>query len=212
MVGIYTELLLSRYVPDDPTAKQYGVFIKEGVQRMEKLIRDLLTYSRVIYTDGRVRENRGPQRIIPSGTSHAGEPNRRDRGESDCSAAAARSSGLGATDACISEPDLELFEVPRCPASVRDSRFRGATERRLGSSRSKDNGIGLSISMRSRYSDFSRGCIRRSMRAQASGLAICQRIVERYGGRIWADGRPGKGATFRFSARDFGVNFQGSPG
>jgi len=25
MVGIYTELLLSRYVPDDPTAKQYGV-------------------------------------------------------------------------------------------------------------------------------------------------------------------------------------------
>ena len=31
------------------------------------------------------------------------------------------------------------------------------------------------------------------------GLAICKRIVERYGGRIWADGSPGEGAAFYFS-------------
>jgi len=64
---------------------------------MEKLIRDLLTYSRVIYTTARPGKFADLNESFPSGTSHAGEPNRRDRGESDCSAHAARSRGLGAT-------------------------------------------------------------------------------------------------------------------
>jgi len=43
---------VSRFVPDNPVAQEYGSFVHEGVLRMQKLIHDLLTYSRVIHNDG----------------------------------------------------------------------------------------------------------------------------------------------------------------
>jgi signal transduction histidine kinase len=62
----------------------------------------------------------------------------------------------------------------------------------------QDNGVGF----RAEYEQYIFGMFKRLDRERAGagvGLATCQTIVERYGGRIWAEAEEGKGATFHFT-------------
>ena len=62
-----------------------------------------------------------------------------------------------------------------------------------------DNGIGID----SEYADkifviFQRLHTRREYPGTGIGLAVCKRIVQRHGGRIWFDSEPGKKTVFSF--------------
>jgi signal transduction histidine kinase len=60
-----------------------------------------------------------------------------------------------------------------------------------------DNGIGFNTE----YREYIFGVLKRLDRNNAGagfGLAICKNIVERHGGRIWAESEEGQGATFSF--------------
>jgi light-regulated signal transduction histidine kinase (bacteriophytochrome) len=64
-----------------------------------------------------------------------------------------------------------------------------------------DNGIGFDPIYSQRiFGVFKRLHGRKEYPGSGIGLAICSRIVALYGGRIWAEGRPGAGATFYFTA------------
>ena len=63
-----------------------------------------------------------------------------------------------------------------------------------------DGGIGIAADQRDQvFEMFQRLHDREAYEGTGIGLAICRKIVERHGGRIWIDEREGGGAVFRFT-------------
>ena len=63
----------------------------------------------------------------------------------------------------------------------------------------KDNGIGIDPQYHQQIFGIFKRLHGQEYPGTGIGLAICSRIVERYGGRIWLDSELGKGAEFLFT-------------
>lgn len=179
-------------------ALRYLIIIRENAQQMGRLIDDLLAFSRL----GRLTVNQSlvSPRPLVEHILETLEPER-----------AGRNIDVRIADLppCRGDPALlQQAWVNLLSNALKFTRGKTLAVIEIGALETdneviyfvKDNGAGFDM----RYADKLFGVFQRLHRAEefegtGVGLAIVQRIIRRHGGRAWAEGEPGKGATFYFA-------------
>jgi PAS domain S-box-containing protein len=203
MVASYTQLLARRYKGKlDQEADEFIDYAVDGANRMQTLINDLLQYSRV-GTRGRY--------LVPTDTREAFE-----------GACANLRRAIEESGARVTSDDLptvlgdqiqlvQLFQNLIANA-IKFAREGVPVKVWVGAERTeeqgewlfwvRDNGIGIEEQYAERiFRIFQRLHGKGEYSGTGIGLAICKKIVERHGGRIWAESVPGEGSTIYFTLR-----------
>jgi light-regulated signal transduction histidine kinase (bacteriophytochrome) len=198
MVGSYMQLLEKRYRDQlDRDAREFIDFAVDGARRMQALINDLLLFSRI--------GSRGKPFVPTDGE-------------------AVLATALANLRVAIDESGAEIAHA-RLPTVIGDAaqlvllfqnlidnaiKFRGerparieiAVEAQDGAWRFavRDSGIGIAPAHVERiFVLFQRLHGRSAYPGTGIGLAVCKKVVERHGGRLWVESAPGSGSTFYFT-------------
>jgi PAS domain S-box-containing protein len=198
-IKIYSELLAREFGGNfHPDARRYMEFLLSGATRMETLVRDLLTYTRAGQFD---------------------EPAERADANDALQAA------LSALSSAVTEARAQVTADPLPTIQVRATHLRQLFQNLIGNAikyrspdrvpkihvaakRRKiqwefavsDNGIGIEPEYKENiFGLFKRLHTSDEYSGTGIGLAICQRIVDGYHGRIWVESEPGTGSKFHFT-------------
>ncbi len=195
----YTHILMDDYAPSlDAEGKHLCAVLRSQTHRMSQLIDDLLSFSRCSRAEMRVLRV-DMREIAEAAYQELTTPDERRR---IVFKLAGLPQALGdpnllrqAWNNLISNAVKFSSMRKRARIEVGFSQERGETTYYV-----RDNGAGFDM----RYADklfgvFQRLHSDREFEGTGVGLAIVQRIVDRHEGRIWAEGRVGRGATVYFS-------------
>lgn len=199
MVANYTELLAQRYKGQlDEKADKYIHYAADGACRMQRLVADLLAYSRV-GTQGK------PKTMVSISVALHMVLHSLQGLLQEC----------GATVSAEELPTLPVDEGQlrqlfqnlisnavkfRSEAPLQVTVMAQQIDERYWQFAVNDNGIGLDTQYADRiFQMFQRLHEMGRYEGSGIGLAISKRIVERHGGRIWVESTPGAGSTFFFT-------------
>ena len=198
MVSSYTQLLGRRYGEKfDADAREFMAYIVDGAARMKQLIEDLLAYSRV-GTKGKEFKPVDAEKPLRRALANLKAAIDESGAQITCDPLPT----LPADEAQLTQLFQNLVgnalkfrsaETPRIHVGVSEKdKFCQFTVR--------DNGIGIEPQYFERiFMVFQRLHSKGEYPGTGIGLAICKKVVERHGGRIWAESGPGPGSTFWFT-------------
>jgi PAS domain S-box-containing protein len=199
MVASYTQLLAQRYKGRlDSDADEFIAYAVDGSNRMQRLIKDLLAYSRA-GTNGKVRHEISSENALKEALTNL-------RATIEESGAVVTHDLLPAIT--MDETQLvQLFQnlvgnaikyrTPEVPHVHVSAAKNGGNEWTFCV---RDNGMGIDPQYFERiFIIFQRLHGREEFKGTGIGLAICKKIVERVGGRIWVESQLEKGSTFCFA-------------
>jgi light-regulated signal transduction histidine kinase (bacteriophytochrome) len=196
MVKSYTQLLERGREQPDQERQEFLRYIADAVERAERLLADLVTYS---------------LQLKPL-----------DQPESQVDAEAVLGAVLLGMESSIRDSGAQIthdplpgvmFDFERLSQLFRELianaiRFRaqGAPQIHISASPSeqgitfsvRDNGIGIDPRYHDQIFEVFKRLHGRELPGTGMGLALCKRIVEQHGGAIWVESEAGNGATFRF--------------
>jgi signal transduction histidine kinase/CheY-like chemotaxis protein len=198
-VAVYSQLLEKKFASKlDGKAAQYLAYCIEGAHRMEMLISDLLAYSQATKTSEASSEEVNMNEVVDTAIKNLAT-------SIDETAAEILTAELPVVRA-NSVPLVHLFQnlisnalkyrskqTPRVQISAREDGDEWLFS-------VQDNGIGIPKEFQTQiFGIFKRLHNRSEYPGTGIGLAICQKVVEQYGGRIWVESEPGGGSTFVFT-------------
>jgi PAS domain S-box-containing protein len=200
-VSGYTQLLQKRY-PDqlDEKGRQYIAGAADGAIRMQTLIHDLLSFSRVS-TQGKSFELTDLNVVLAKALDNL--------------AVTLQEASPKVTSGVLPRVRVDPTQITQLFQNLIGNAIKFRNNRPLEIDISarretaqwvlsvRDNGIGIEPQYFERiFQIFQRLHTRVAYPGTGIGLAVCKRIVERHGGTIWVESQPGAGSTFHFTIGD----------
>jgi len=198
MITIYSQLLVTRR--DEADKAELDEFVKTimgGTTRMRELLADVLAYSEIAASADRPAEIVDLNAVIGQVTRLI----RVNPGEIDAEIQAERMPVLDAHHNRMVSLFQNLIQNAIKYRSEARPEVRISIQRNNGefTFAVSDNGIGIEKEYYGKIFVAFQRLHGKEVPGTGVGLAICKRIVERYGGRIWVESQPGKGSTFYFT-------------
>jgi light-regulated signal transduction histidine kinase (bacteriophytochrome) len=201
MVTSYLKLLERRYKGQlDSDADDFIYYAVDGASRMQSLIEGLLAYSRVSTRGGEFEAVRCEE-VFDQALRNL--------------VIAVEDSGAEVTHDPLPEVSADELQLGQLFQNLIGNaiKFHGADPPRIHVTAEEgdgewvfsvsDNGIGFDPEQAERaFAIFQRLHHEEKYSGSGIGLALCKRIVERHGGRIWAESQPGGGSVFYFALPD----------
>lgn len=199
-IASYTQLLNQRYVENlDENGREFLNYVVDAVRRMDTLLTDLLSYAQHLGAKPANSETVNAEAVLAGVLMNL-------------------HALIKETEAVVTHdplPEQLTAEFAQLSQLFQNLVSNGLKYRHVGRTATihisaqesdtewtfsvRDNGVGIEAPYQEQVFGIFKRLHGREYPGTGMGLAICKKIVERHGGRIWVESKPGEGSTFLFT-------------